>query len=1384
MAVKPRYFNSQDWISFWTTTLIALAVYVWTVAPDVTLEDSGEFLTAACAWGVPHPSGYPAWAISANLFERLIPFGNAAWKGNLMSAFYGALAAGLLSLITSKTAARLLEVERLKTLVLPGVSREFLVVMAGMVGGLTFAFIDTMWSQAVIAEVYTLNGFFFTLLGLLVMRWFDDPRQLRWPCLIALVFGLAITNHQLLIISPPAFLFAMFCANRVLCRDACLLSAIACGIVAWQSGLSFLWLVVCALLYFYGRLTMPERTVWTERSLPLVVCQFAAIIALVREWSWLGLPACAGWLMLLLVTFRSHQSLHLLFCQVALAIALIRGWPVIAAIALGLSLVLIFSNRAFWSARNVLTLVFSIMLGCLVVSIFCKMDGNENTDVTNWLLRNPVKLGDLTMVWLFITAVFAAFWISLLAVEVGFHSGVSRAKLPVLVSFLLTIGSAIVAWKVGFRPLWIAPLGCFVIHVVQLYQARRSAAFLNVCTAVGSLVCAAVVVLICCALDFQDGDFNARFLKFVVAAAVVATLLAGSLILLLYEKLPDSAALRSVAPFILSVLMFAAGSSLYLYMPLASMTNPPMNWGYTRTLEGFRHHIIRGQYERHHVDRPGSNRYEKAEYLLDQYKQFFEDLRDNFSLPLLLLGLLPLAFTLFFHHEFVKTQKEYLAFSILCFICMGLLLVFLLNPKFDQQSVFINRVFYSLAHGVYAFWIGLGSILLLDGARRFRGRILFPSMILGLALILIGFAAGRLGLRWAWDWGPSILWLVISAAFFLCLARLLRQANGVRPAVALVCLLPVIPFTMNWADSEMHGHDYGWRYGHDMLKDLDRDAVVYGGTDPGRFVPTYMIFGDSLQPSRWKKDPAFDRHDLYIITQNALADQTYMRYIRDHYDIRRPVMDQWYHKLLGRDQLYPKDPLILPNDEEFNEIFRKVIEAGRNDPNSGVTFQQEGGSGGVRAQVSGIEGVFAINGAIAQWVFERNKDRHSFYVEESYPLRWMFPHLEPAGLIMKINKDPLPSLAPEKIDKDLRYWHELLRELLPAADTLANTGFRRAILQISCRVLGAESGEAFFLKLFNPFYRDDVARKSFSKLRSSLGGLYQFRGLPGPTEIALKEALDLYPGSAEARSRLTELYVAQQRFDEAQRICEEWVVLDRYNPQPHEALAHVKQCRHLIGQCAEMAELYEFNKQDPNFVFQYISALRELTRWPEMNRWPEVDRIVDEFLKLYPNEMRIWQRMVQFHFECGRLDRGEALMEAWMKMNPALARSDPSFIFQYAQVLAGRNKWPETDRLLNDLLERPTFDGALWQAVLEFYAQRNRVQDVESHLQRWTRREPDNALIWLNLGYVQAALNKPRDACLNFKKAFQLNSNLIGSVRADPRLSNLHDLPEFQKLFL
>src|SRR6266404_5124145 len=114
---------------------------------------------------------------------------------------------------------------------------------------------------------------------------------------------------------------------------------------------------------------------------------------------------------------------------------------------------------------------------------------------------------------------------------------------------------------------------------------------------------------------------------------------------------------------------------------------------------------------------------------------------------------------------------------------------------------------------------------------------------------------------------------------------------------------------------------------------MTKDAVLYGGTDSGRFCPTYMIFCESFTPHNHqpKEDQKFDRRDVYIITQNALADPPYLNYIRAHYNrskqIDPPFFQELFRSAKEREQNYETNLLarmVSPLDTLFEGIGERV----------------------------------------------------------------------------------------------------------------------------------------------------------------------------------------------------------------------------------------------------------------------------------------------------------------------------------------------------------------------------------------------------------------------------------------------------------------------------
>jgi hypothetical protein len=83
--------------------LATLAVYVYTLFPTVApYRDSGEMSAVLNSLGVAHPPGYPLYTLAGKIFILLVPFGNAAYRLNVMSAVFSALTAALFAKLLAK----------------------------------------------------------------------------------------------------------------------------------------------------------------------------------------------------------------------------------------------------------------------------------------------------------------------------------------------------------------------------------------------------------------------------------------------------------------------------------------------------------------------------------------------------------------------------------------------------------------------------------------------------------------------------------------------------------------------------------------------------------------------------------------------------------------------------------------------------------------------------------------------------------------------------------------------------------------------------------------------------------------------------------------------------------------------------------------------------------------------------------------------------------------------------------------------------------------------------------------------------------------------------------------------------------------------------------
>jgi tetratricopeptide (TPR) repeat protein len=167
--------------------VLPLLVYVTTLAPSVTLEDSGEYLSVAETFGIAHPPGAPLWTLLAGSLARA-PFGTTALKVNLFSAVCGALACYFLYAWVFRRTG-----DAWTALAAAGVA----------------AFSRCVWGQCLVAEIYALNLAMIFLCFNLVEKWRETERP-AWLFATALAGGLGAGNHHLLILVSPVVLARAF----------------------------------------------------------------------------------------------------------------------------------------------------------------------------------------------------------------------------------------------------------------------------------------------------------------------------------------------------------------------------------------------------------------------------------------------------------------------------------------------------------------------------------------------------------------------------------------------------------------------------------------------------------------------------------------------------------------------------------------------------------------------------------------------------------------------------------------------------------------------------------------------------------------------------------------------------------------------------------------------------------------------------------------------------------------------------------------------------------------------------------------------------------------------------------------------------------------------
>ena len=1172
------FFRRIDWTAFWGATLISFLGYFFTLGPSVGLEDSGELATAADHLGVPHPPGYPFWTLCGWVFCRAFAWvtymghPSPAWALSLFSAVAGALAAGCIAMLICRSGSDMLDSmgagEGRDTRDTSEERRHALMSFAGGLGGaLLFAFSPVEWSQSTIVEVYSLNALFLMAVFLLAYRWMRRPsHKILW--LTAFVFGLGLTNYQVLLLAAVPLALIILLKDVRLFRDLLLL---------------LIPFVLTALVLQIGAMDRASDQADANAINKFIpVTEVASCPNEVLLWCAFALVIAAPLVGMTCARLSRRRN-------VAVYSAIGTGLAGVILLALATTVFTITSTGAVGFDPDFAPLLQpgEYVWMALALAAACTLALGAAFAPPEARLRDR-------RVWTWLAGAGACALVAILAAvripaadDAGFQGEAFGWALPTLV---LVAGVSL------------------LVILAALTPHRRGLAF--------ALPVAAVQIVAFTLL--RKGAMNGLthpttwwfywpfIWNFVVLGLAAVALPSG----------------RTIAP---AALFAEIGVSFYAYMPIVSgILKPPMNWSCTCTWNGFKHAVMRGQYDDVTLP-PCILTKDGFELFCDQVGVYLKDLRMQFSLIAAALAFIP--FTLW---KFaVKTKRKAFSLSFVC-IALGLyaalaallavcsaissgegpwhmdtiLLValaapagvgvyFMLRrqlsaifapvlPKSSRHHVVCMAVFAALAlvaailplpflsqmHLVpILLSFGLSTVFAAEFAVQLlalKKRSLPANVTVGMDdasqqwLIVVGVCFAIMSLflsalarvtddiqdrfiqkvKFTSSHAMLALWIGYGLVIGLVAAnrlgaRFIKSPRARRRLFGILCILAgcmgLIPVYTNYTDerlvftlgaAEQNDHTFGWQFGNYLLRgadaireelatdeeplpnplwpeEMERSSIFFGGTDPGRFVPTYMTYSANVRP------------DVYILSQNPLADGTYTTVQRGLYG----------------------DKIWIPSEDDRDDAFNEYLDLVEKEVREGTRATNDS----VRVEnghvyVNGTASVMEINGILVKKMFDHERLRHDFYVEESHVIKWMYPHLTPHGLVLKINNET-NSLTDAIIRNDMEFWDWYTRRLLrdPA------------------------------------FRRDFAAQQSFSKLRAAIAGLYadnrnRSHDLDGTRKFheraatAFQEAVTLCPVLPEAPCRyIQELLAPTNKWD---AILDMASYLDRIDPGNGALRAH------------------------------------------------------------------------------------------------------------------------------------------------------------------------------------------------------------------------------------
>ena len=412
--------------------------------------------------------------------------------------------------------------------------------------------------------------------------------------------------------------------------------------------------------------------------------------------------------------------------------------------------------------------------------------------------------------------------------------------------------------------------------------------------------------------------------------------------------------------------------------------------------------------------------------------------------------------------------------------------------------------------------------------------------------------------------------------------------------------------------------------------------------------------------------------------------------------------------------VFPDTEIHTPSPEESQQCFNEYLaDAQKRLENHQIKPGEDVHIDGGRVQVSGQVAVMSINGLLTKVIFDKNPN-HEFYVEESFPLDWMYPYLTPYGIIMKINRQPLAEMPQEVVDRDHAFWSKYTERLI--GNWITYDTPIKDVCAFAEKIYLHHDYSNF--KGDPKFIRDDDGQKAFSKLRSSIGGVYKWRfeNQTNPAEKArvlkeaeftFKQAFAFCPYSPEAVFRYVQLLLSPgvNRLEDALLIAKTCLKLDPYNSQVQNLISQLEANRQVMannpgqtvqavfnqvqqligegkaGEAGQILDQVLASQSDPSVIFM----TGEL--YVKMGNLPKGEEALQKLVRIAPEQAEHWYNLATVQAAQQKASDAAASLKKAFQLNAAQLKANPKAVNLRDHVVSDGN--------FNNIRATPEFQAAV-----------------------------------------------------------------------------------------